>query len=50
MLAMVVNDDTGYLTPHGECASIASKLAPTDLRKTQINRPAVDGPTTKDPR
>ncbi len=24
MLAMVVNDDTGYLTPRGACASIAS--------------------------
>ena len=29
MLAMVVNDDLGVLTPHGECGSIASVLAPT---------------------
>ncbi len=29
MLAMVVNDDAGYLRPRGACDSIASMLAPT---------------------
>ncbi len=30
MPAMVVNDDSGNLTPRGDPASIASKLAPTE--------------------
>jgi len=30
MLAMVVNDDAGHLTPHGVLRSIASMLAPTE--------------------
>jgi len=29
MLAMVVNDDAGSLTPRGDLESIASMLAPT---------------------
>ena len=29
MLAMDVNDDTGYLTPSGAFETIASMLAPT---------------------
>ena len=29
MLAMVVNDNAGSLTPHGVLESIASMLAPT---------------------
>jgi hypothetical protein len=29
MLAMDVNDDTGYLTPSGALETIASMLAPT---------------------
>jgi hypothetical protein len=29
MLAMVVNENTGCLTPRGVCASFASMLAPT---------------------
>ena len=29
MLAMVVNDNAGHLTPHGVLATIASMLAPT---------------------
>ncbi|MGE8066489.1 hypothetical protein [Pseudomonas sp. NPDC089569] len=32
MLAMVVNDDAGILTPRGEAESIASVLAPTGER------------------
>ncbi len=32
MLAMVVNDDAGNLTPRGAGAAIASKLAPTGRR------------------
>ena len=30
MLAMVVNDDVGSLTPRGALRFIASKLAPTE--------------------
>ncbi len=30
MLAMVVNDDAGHLTPSGVLEPIASKLAPTE--------------------
>ncbi len=33
MLAMVVNDDAGYLIPRGVLASIASMLAPTGSGK-----------------
>jgi hypothetical protein len=29
MLAMIVNDDAGHLTPRGVLKSIASELAPT---------------------
>ncbi len=29
MLAMVVNDDVGFLNTSGVCATIASMLAPT---------------------
>ncbi len=29
---MDVNDNTGYLMPHGACSTIASKLAPTGFR------------------
>jgi len=32
MLAMVVNDDAGHLTPRGDLKPIASMLAPTEER------------------
>ena len=37
MLAMVVNDNAGGLTPRGALRSIASKLAPTGLVKLVAN-------------
>jgi len=35
MLAMVVNDNAGPLTPRGVLASIASLLAPTGVRRSR---------------
>ncbi len=32
MLAMVVNDNVGYLTPRGAWTTIASVLAPTEIQ------------------
>lgn len=36
MLAMVVNDDAGCLTPRGVLTSIASMLAPAVLSTPQV--------------
>jgi len=36
MLAMVVNDNAGYLMPRGVFASIASMLAPTGVRAINL--------------
>jgi hypothetical protein len=38
MLAMVVNDDAGSLTPRGNLRFIASMLAPTGCRRIQQRR------------
>jgi hypothetical protein len=32
LLAMIANDNAGYLKPHGVLESIASRLAPTGFR------------------
>ena len=38
MLAMVVNDNAGSLTPRGGLRFIASKLAPTGLHRPLLER------------
>jgi hypothetical protein len=57
MLAMVVNDDAGYLTPRGVLRFIASMLAPTEegaliTDATSRNDPLPAAPpcTTHNPR
>ncbi|AWY39321.1 hypothetical protein DKY63_05145 [Pseudomonas putida] len=41
LLAMVVNDNAGHLTPSGAADSIASRLAPTKsrYRRSELNCP-----------
>jgi hypothetical protein len=46
MLAMVVNDTAGSLTPHGVLESIASVLAPTKSHALQDSRISTRSRTT----
>ncbi|NWL20396.1 hypothetical protein DM828_13800 [Pseudomonas umsongensis] len=46
LLAMVVNENAGCLTPRGACSSIASRLAPTESPHTlrRVHDPASKTP------